>query len=441
MWLGVDDTDGPDSGCTTFVLTEILRAARELGVDLVGEPRLVRLNPNVPFKTRGNGALSARFGRGRGPWTTVGEIDGLPVRAFGRGAPLPERLANAFEEKAWQVVRHASARGPRVDPALVVAKRRPPAEFYYDAVRSLVPVRRARRVLEQVGGHARTRGSAQGLVGAVAAIAWPGRRATWERIAYRAPERIGTVRRIDAASVRRAQARDARLFLCYDARTRRLLVAPHTSCPILYGLRATSPRALAPAARSIESEPVDRWVLFRTNQRTGDHLVDRSPGDTTRYGAARVRGRVAAPPVTGRGGHVRFALVGEDGRSLDCVAFEPTKSLARVAAALLPDDRLMVWGGRGADAVLRVEGIRVERLAAPTVVEPPRCPPCGRRGRSLGRLRGYRCPGCGRRWPPEAGRRVRLPRALARGTYHPTPSARRHLAPAGPEELGSVVDL
>jgi len=29
--------------------------------ELIGFPRLIRLNPNVPFKTRGNGALSIEF--------------------------------------------------------------------------------------------------------------------------------------------------------------------------------------------------------------------------------------------------------------------------------------------------------------------------------------------------------------------------------------------
>ena len=105
MWLGVDDTDGPDSGCTTFVLSEILAAARELGADLLGEPRLVRLNPNVPFKTRGNAALSAHFGRGRGRPVEVGEAEGEPILAYPRGDRLSRSAAEALEEAAWRVVR------------------------------------------------------------------------------------------------------------------------------------------------------------------------------------------------------------------------------------------------------------------------------------------------------------------------------------------------
>ena len=77
--LGIDDTDSPKGGCTTWLLTELLREARREGIDLIGEPRLVRLNPNIPWKTRGNAALAARFGRGAGRRTKVAEIEGRPV--------------------------------------------------------------------------------------------------------------------------------------------------------------------------------------------------------------------------------------------------------------------------------------------------------------------------------------------------------------------------
>jgi len=52
MFVAFDDTDSLESMCTTFLATEMIKA---LGVyDLIGLPRLVRLNPAVPWKTRGN---------------------------------------------------------------------------------------------------------------------------------------------------------------------------------------------------------------------------------------------------------------------------------------------------------------------------------------------------------------------------------------------------
>jgi tRNA(Ile2)-agmatinylcytidine synthase len=344
-------------------------------------------------------------------------------------------------DAAWKAVERNAARdAPDTDPALVAADRRLPARLYWSAVRRVVPVSEAREHLRVANAVVRTRGSDRGLVGAAAAVAWPGGHPTWELLAYRSSGREAAPRFVDAGSVRAAQRRHPELFLCYDPRTRRLLVAPHTPCPILFGLRATDPAPLVPAAGEIRSEPVERWMIFRTNQGTGDHLAPESFGHLAPFSAGALDARVAELPRVVSGGHVRLALVDRAGAPFDAWVFEPTKTLPPVARALVPGDRLRVWGGRGADAAFRVEGLDLLRLVprfAPP--RPPVCPSCGRRAESTGRARGYRCRTCRRRWPPEAGRGAAMTGAIARGRYHPTPSARRHLAPRGPEpEEGGV---
>ncbi len=435
MWLGLDDTDSPRGGCTTWVLTELLALARELQIDLLGYPRLVRLNPNIPWKTRGNAALSARFGHGQGPRTRVGVISGRPIWSYRRGRPLGGSTADSFREAAWRLVNARSRSEAGTDPALVIAPRRLPAEFYWRAVRDVVPASDARSAIETAGGWWRTRDDDRGLVGAAASIAWPGRRVTWEVTSYRRPERWGRPRDVDAQSVREASNRHAGLFLCADPRTRRLLVAPHTPCPILYGLRGTEPRPLLSARRDVRSEPVDRWVLFRTNQATGDHLADRDWASVAPYGSARFNATVCAAPADLPGGHVCLPLRDDRGSSLDCLAFEPTKTLPRAVRALAPGDRVRVAGSRGVDPVLRLETLQVLRLARRwSASRPPRCPACHRRARSLGQARGYRCPGCHRRWPPESSiRETRPPPQIQGVVVHPTASARRHLHPLAPE--------
>jgi tRNA(Ile2)-agmatinylcytidine synthase len=434
MWLGVDDTDSPKGGCTTWVLTELLRLARERGVDLIGEPRLVRLNPNIPWKTRGNAALSARFGRGAGPRRKVGVVAGAPLWSYKSGDSLPPRQAAEFFEAAWEQVLTSSRAEDGTDPALVATPRRLPAELYRRAVQEVVPIDDAVTALDQAGGWWRVRGHHRGLVGAAASVAWPGRRVTWEVTAYRPREVWGEPRCVDAASVRRAARRHPELFLCHDPRTRRLMVTPHTPCPILYGLRGTDVSALLTARSEVRSEPVERWVLFRTNQATGDHLRPRPVRELGPYLAARIAGTVQGPPRVLAGGHVHLPVVDHEGLPVDCVAFEPTKTLPRVARALVAGDRVVVGGSRGEDATFRLETVRLVRLV-PRFGPPraPECPLCHRRARSLGTVRGFRCPSCHRRWPPEAAARARLPPAFPRGEYHPTPSARRHLHPLAPE--------
>lgn len=435
IWVGIDDTDSPRGGCTTWVLTELLSLARDEAVDLIGEPRLVRLNPNVPWKTRGNAALAARFGRGRGPRRRIGEAGGRPLWSFSSGQPLPRSEEREFLERAWERVLKSSRVGePRTDPALVAYRRALPARWYYRAVREIIPVAEARRYLESVGATVRARGSGRGIVGASAAIAWPGRRVTWELIAYRPVDREGARRRVDASSVRSAARDHSGLFLCYDPRTRRLLVTPHTPCPILFGLRGTDPRSPMQGRREVDSEPVDRWVLFRTNQGTGDHLVPRRAREWVAFGSGRVTGRVAEAPRTLRGGHVLLRVADSEGVELDAIAFEPTKTLPGIVRSLAPGDRVQVWGSRGSGRVVKMEGLRVLALVPRwTSGSPPMCPDCHRGTRSMGTVRGFRCPQCRRRFPPETLVRTRQPSFLERGEYHPTPSARRHLAPLGPE--------
>ncbi len=404
-------------------------------IDLIGEPRLVRLNPNVPWKTRGNAALAARFGAGRGRRRQVAEIDSRPVWSYPSGRRLRPSLAARWLERAWNRVLAGSRTGePGTDPALVAVERPLPASLYWNAVREVVAVPTVREVLRRHGAFIRTSGSERGIVGASAAIAWPEAHPTWELIAYRAPERWGRARRVDTASVRRARSRYADLFLCDDPRTRRLLVAPHTPCPILFGLRGTRPRAPLAARGIVRSEPVDRWVLFRTNQGSGDHLVPRAAQEVSEFRLGVVTGTVSSLPEALAGGHVRFSVADSAGSLLTCLAFEPTKTLPRIARTLLPGDRLRVWGSRSRAPSFHLEGIELVRVGPRR--SPPRPPKCGRCGRttdSLGHLRGYRCPGCHRKWPPEAAVSTVTAPPYAAGIYHPTPSARRHLAPRGPE--------
>src|SRR3970282_1058864 len=79
LYLAVDDTDSRNGMCTTFLATELVRALSAW--DLIGFPRLVRLNPNVPWKTRGNGAICLRLGRGRGARVIIRQNGGAQVSA------------------------------------------------------------------------------------------------------------------------------------------------------------------------------------------------------------------------------------------------------------------------------------------------------------------------------------------------------------------------
>src|SRR5436189_5585216 len=83
LWIGVDDTDSLTGMCTTFLAGELVRELTR-AYDLIGYPRLVRLNPNIAWKTRGNGAVCIRVGSGEGRPEVGGELAGRTIRSLPR---------------------------------------------------------------------------------------------------------------------------------------------------------------------------------------------------------------------------------------------------------------------------------------------------------------------------------------------------------------------
>ena len=92
LHIGIDDTDSVTGGCTTWLATEIIKELSEF--DLIGHPRLVRLNPNVPWKTRGNGAVAMTFGTGLGQKHLIGEFEDQRIFMYLKGKEVK------YEKKA-----------------------------------------------------------------------------------------------------------------------------------------------------------------------------------------------------------------------------------------------------------------------------------------------------------------------------------------------------
>ena len=56
LYIGIDDTDYPEGGCTTWTSQLLAKIIEEEGAKII-ERRLVRLWPFAPRRTRGNGAV------------------------------------------------------------------------------------------------------------------------------------------------------------------------------------------------------------------------------------------------------------------------------------------------------------------------------------------------------------------------------------------------
>ncbi len=400
--IGIDDTDSRERGmCTTWVAA---RLAAALGDAAVGRPLLVRLNPAVEHKTRGNAALAVR-------------------------ADAPVERCLALVDEALDAAETAD---PATNPGAVVAPGDPGdvpgdvADFARRALREHLAVEAAVDLADRAGYRTVARGNGRGRVGALAAVG--ARRAfdewTYERIAYRERGRWGTPRSVDRESV--VAAADAGYPAVWDTVDRgegTAVCVPRTPGPVLYGVRGDDPAAVREVADAVESEPVAAATTFRTNQGTDAHLAPGTVGDLRDGRSYRVDGRVATAPETREGGHVFLGLADGDAR-VDCAAFEPTKRFRDRVRALRVGDRVTACG-EVSDGTLKLEKFAVRELVATERVTPD-CPDCGRSMGSAGADQGYRCRACDTAAPGKVERP--LDRDLEEGWYEVPPVARRHVA-------------
>ncbi len=406
--VGLDDTDSRERGmCTTYVAARLVERLRvEADVERLC---LVRLNPAIPYKTRGNAALAIH-------------TDADPDRAY---ELAHEAVADAAETA-----------DPNTNPGLVVAPGDPDSvpdpvvEFSERALREGLRRERAHELCADHGYRVTGWKAGRGVVGALAAVgAWRAwqesdEEPTYEVISYRERERWGTERDVDLDSVF-AAAEDGypTVWDTVDSVEGEAVCVPHTPGPVLHGIRGDDPAACRTVADAVESEPVAARETFHTNQGTDAHIAPGEPGATEDGRSYLLDGTVASDPETRQGGHVFFDL-SDSGTTLACAAFEPTKRFRDRVRALRTGDELTVCG-EVSDGTLKLEKFAVRSLVRTEPVNPT-CPDCGRRMESAGRNQGYRCRDCGTSAAEKAERPVE--RALSIGWYEVPPAARRHVA-------------
>ena len=400
--IGLDDTDSRELGmCTTYVASRLAGDVAAAG-GTVRRTLLVRLNPAVEHKTRGNAALAVH--------TDIGPKQARQLAA--------DRLALAADD-------------PETNPGVAVAYCEPDAvpaavaDFSRAAVRDYHEPDAARALAAETGIDTLERGTGRGVVGALAAVgAFRAFEAlTYETIAYRERERWGAERAVDREAVFAAAAEAyPAVWDTVDRAEGTAVCVPRTPCPVLYGIRGESPDATRRVASAIESEPVARTHTFLTNQGTDAHLRPARASEVRDGRAYRLDGVVVEAPETVEGGHV-FLTVRDDA-DLRCVAFEPTKRFRDRVRALRVGDRVTACG-EVSDGTLKLEKFAVRERSRTERVTPD-CPDCSRSMESAGRGQGYRCRHCGTAADGTAERTVE--RDLEKGWYEVPPVARRHIA-------------
>jgi tRNA(Ile2)-agmatinylcytidine synthase len=397
MLIGIDDTDSPQGMCTTYLGAVLARRLIREHMQ-VHEARLVRLNPNVTYKTRGNAAVAL-------------DVAGDSDRAFEISCATVEELADFACDNT--------------NPGVVIVEQSPDPGFYRQAVRDFCEISDAVAILDALGARYRGYKNRRGLIGATAAVACNFPDATFEILTYRPAERWGTLRDVNRASLFTAQqVTFPHTWDTVDGENDVVVCVPHTPDPVLFGIRGESPSWVMVARSMIDSEEPAIEQIWITNQGTDSHLIEGKIGNLLEGLSYRVQGIVASTPRTGVGGHVSFTI--RNGHhDVRCMAYEPTKGFRRTVRHLVPGDSVLAVGSFKKGSI-NLEKIQVRSLARATTIRSPVCPGCAKRMTSAGRNKGYKCKKCGARASePEV---QEFPRMLKTGWYEVPPTARRHLA-------------
>lgn len=386
-WLGLDDTDTVDEGCTTFSLHALIEA---LPNDVkVGTLRLVRLWPYAQQRTRGNAAVAVEL------------------------SPSNEAEFLLFLDRYWREhlqplkgnispVEDGNRAQSATDPGMVwFSDRTKNSTFYFDAVRNHISLGAIPEATKSWGG--------MGRIGATAAVLWPQDKMTWEAVCWRKKERWSTSERSVCDEALAKADHLPGTFLTRDPRTERSLISPRGTCPVLFGVRSRTKDTAKEAARLLTSaeatEPSIAWRVFCTNQATDDHLDH------------ALHAKVQSIEVLSRGTTVIQTNAGK------WLAFAESGDVKHLAQSLCPGDEIEGMGLNPEQGVLHLERLRLH-TPAPTK-ERPMCIACNRRMKSMGKGQGVRCPTCKNRqneaWI-EGKTRMSSP------WTQPPMDARRHLA-------------
>mgnify|MGYP000047007159 CR=1 FL=1 len=426
LHVGLDDIDSPEGGCTTHLAAKLVSSLEsKFSIYFFDYPNLIRLNPNIPWKTRGNGAVALRF--------FVEE----------------SRVNDVIEYVVSEAINYVGGfKHPQAQPAVAFLVGEVGNRLRWlsrKAVEDIVLPEIAKKVAEKSGVKLFTLGRGnRGVVGASAAIGEPLDKGdyTYELLAYRVSENYGKLRMVDERSIfEMDKVMGSETFLNVDYEVSKILITPHGPDPVLLGIRGESAEAVLKAYSMVRVlEPIERWVIFRTNQATDAHIRYVSSISEIRvYQSVSIEGRVSRAPRTIPGGHVIFTLSDGIGE-VDCAAYQPTGRFRNIVKQLKVGDKVRVYGGvRPASSkhglTINLEKIDVIEVVEEIIYRNPKCPKCGATMKSAGKGKGFKCPKCGYKGRNLAKVPIKISRTLKPGTYTPPPRAYRHLMKP-PQRIG-----
>lgn len=409
--IGVDSTDSATLGmCTTYLGAVLLEKLSELPLKLASPPEIIRLNPNVPWKTRGNGAVCLRYEGPDGLW---------------------DEILFIVENTIWNM---SVFEDPQTNPGCVMIEGEAPESFrgiYHRALHEILDVDMVKKVGHSAKAVMKGWKNERGIIGALAAVGADLTEHTYEAILYRPGGVKDRERKVDRNSLQEASREYPSTFFNVDEKGEPVCI-PHSPCPVILGLRGVDPSDCLNALRIVKAQGFERWVLWKTNQHTDAHIeMVEGLSELRTFSSISAEVIVSSPPEYRDGGHLFFVVKDNADNNVTCAAYEPTKDFRKRLFGLAPGDRIRVWGSVRSEDVptvtINLEKIEVKVLADVFTVSNPRCNECGGPTGSMGKGQGFRCKKCGYRGEEMVQVRERIERDVKEGLIEPPPDAWRHL--------------
>ncbi len=411
LHIGFDDTDSTNGKCTThlaYLLTNVL--VKKFNANFIDFPLLIRLNPNIPLKTRGNGAVCLR---------------------------IKGKEHDKIKEEAIYFIENYSDLENGANPGLAFYEESNiPTEIISlsnNAMDAVLSKQIAEKIARKNSIQYHLFGKGYGLVGALAAIGCHlDADHTYETIAYRKKENIGTIRKIDKSKVKEISDKSfPHTFNNFDYRKKRVLIAPHGPDPVFCGIRGEDPIITTQFIKNLQiDEDLDGYMVFRSNQGTNLHLTkERRFSGILPFTSGHINCQLVTKPNIINGGHVIFYVKDDFNDVLPVAVYEPTR-LTKIAALLEIEDKIEIGYGahiKSNKKTLNLEYLIIKELKEALYFKNPVCGKCNKNMKSEGKNKGFQCPRCKTKKNNGVKTAIKKDRGLTGGLYIPDPIAHRHL--------------
>jgi len=413
LHIGIDDTDSKQHGCTTYISSLIIKKLLQLKAEFIDYPNLIRLNPNVPWKTKGNAAVALRF-KHSSPKTIFNII------------------CNIVEKNSKYIDGFAN---PGI--IMLVANEIPDkiTLFSKTCMSKIVKVHTAIKLLDDYDICFKKYGTGQGLIGALAAIGNTlNNDYTYELLSYRKTKNWGTKRHISSSSVINMDKKmQKKTFSNYDYDNNRILITPNSPDPVFCGIRGESCEYVYSSYKMLDiNELLDSYVIYRTNQGTNAHLFNEfNKNNIHQYSCGFFSGYILSKPKIFSGGHIYF-LIEKNNIKLNCVVYQQSQNLRKISLNLEIGDYIKIGGAirskkRDLIHTVNIEYFEILKLKDRILLSNPFCTSCQKRLKSQGKNQPFRCVHCKIVYPKSTKIMEKINRNITTKLYLPPLGSQRHL--------------